>query len=278
MLSYRHAFHAGNHADVLKHFVLFLILTYFKRKDKPFWYVDTHSGAGLYDLQGEEAGKVGEYVQGIKRLQQAIDLPDELVDFVAFMRASVPDARFYAGSPRVAQAALRADDRLRLFELHPTDFRILTDNVGADGRCVVRQEDGFAGLKAVLPPPVRRAVVLMDPPYEDKRDYAKVVAALQAAHRRFATGCYVLWYPCLSREESVGLPQALQKAFPTQYLQAELHVHAPRADGFGMHGSGLWVINPPFVLDDILRRCLPVLLRCLRQDDAARYVLQSRLD
>lgn len=274
MLSYRHAFHAGNHADVLKHFVLYVILDYFKRKDKPFWYIDTHSGAGWYDWHGQQAQKVGEFVQGMARLHQATDLPAELLEFARFMCDIAPNERFYAGSPCLAQAMLRSDDRLRLFELHPADFEMLADNLRGDKRAVVRREDGFAGLKALLPPPSRRAVVLIDPPYEDKRDYAKAVSVLQEAQRRFATGCYVLWYPCLSREESIRLPEDLQKALGGNHLRVELFVHAPRADGFGMHGSGLWVINPPFVLADVLRRCLPDLTQLLAQDDAAYHVLQ----
>ncbi|WP_274571367.1 23S rRNA (adenine(2030)-N(6))-methyltransferase RlmJ [Neisseria leonii] len=281
MLSYRHAYHAGNHADVLKHFILWLTLDYFNRKDKPYWYIDTHSGAGLYRLDGSEAQKVGEYRQGIERLMQAETLPPLLETFRGRLKAILPQESRYCGSPWLAQAHTRADDKLRLFELHPADFAHLQNNMQAAGlkkRGLVRQEDGFAGLTALLPPPTRRAVVLMDPPYEEKQDYARVIKTVQAAQKRFASGCYLIWYPCLSREESRKLPEQLKKLAPHHYLQAELHVHTPRADGFGMHGSGMFVINPPYLLAQQLADTLPALCRLLAQDSGARSHLDSRND
>ena len=276
MLSYRHAFHAGNHADVLKHFVLWLVLDYFNRKDKPYWYVDTHSGAGLYDLGGSEAQKVGEYRSGIARLMAADTLPEPLAQFRGRLKDILPQANLYCGSPWLAQAQTRAGDKLRLFELHPTDFALLENNMreaGLKRRGIIRQEDGFKGLIALLPPPTRRAVVLIDPPYEEKQDYARVVQTLREAQKRFAQGCYLLWYPCLSREESRRLPEQLKKLSPDNYLLAELHAAAPRADGFGMHGSGMFLINPPYLLAGQLHDSLPALTRLLAQDEGARFVL-----
>lgn len=276
MLSYRHAFHAGNHADVLKHLTLFLVLRYFNQKDKPYWYIDTHSGAGLYDLSAPQAQKVGEYRAGIGRLRDAAALPEPLVAFLAYVQAVLPQPDTYCGSPWLAKHLLRESDRLRLFELHPADAALLKQNMAGDRRIVVHQADGYAGLTALLPPPTRRAVVLVDPPYEQKQDYARVVQALQAARKRFANGCYLLWYPCLSREESLNLPAALKKSGAENWLRAELHVHAPRADGFGMHGSGMWVVNPPYVLHDQLQAALPVLAERLAQDNGARYLLERQ--
>lgn len=280
MLSYRHAFHAGNHADMLKHFTLFLTLEYFNQKDKPYWYIDTHSGAGLYDLGGSEAQKVGEYKQGIAKLQQAPSLPPELEAFLGRLKNILPQEHLYCGSPWLAQALTRATDKLRLFELHPADFQHLQNNMrearlGRRGQ--IQQSDGYQGLIALLPPPTRRAVVLIDPPYEEKQDYQRVAQTLKEAQKRFQSGCYMVWYPCLSREESRKLPEQLQKLSPENYLHAELHVHAPRADGFGMHGSGMFVINPPYLLAEQLAGSLPALTEILAQDGGARYVLDYRI-
>lgn len=280
MLSYRHAFHAGNHADVLKHFILWLTLDYFNRKDKPYWYIDTHSGAGLYDLRSSEAQKVGEYQHGIARLQQAPVLPDLLQSFLQHLQQIVPHKHLYCGSPWLAQATLRESDKLRLFELHPTDFQHLQNNMREarlNRRGILKQEDGFQGLIALLPPPTRRAVVLIDPPYESKQDYERVIKTLKEAQKRFEQGCYLIWYPCLSRVESQKLPEQLKKLSPHNYLQAELYVQQARADGFGMHGSGMWLINPPYLLAEQLRHTLPILAQQLQQDKGACYVLDYQL-
>ncbi|ULJ69160.1 23S rRNA (adenine(2030)-N(6))-methyltransferase RlmJ [Wielerella bovis] len=280
MLSYRHAFHAGNHADMLKHFILYLVLDYFNQKDKPYWYIDTHSGAGVYDLRDDAAQKIGEYADGIARFQAAPALPKLVADFVAHVGASLPETHLYCGSPWLAQSLLRDSDKMRLFELHPTDFRLLLDNMRAANlgrRCIVKQENGFAGLIALLPPATRRAVVLIDPPYEQKQDYASVVQTLKDALKRFEQGCYLLWYPCLSREESRTLPEKLVKLMHTNYLHAQLHVHTPRADGFGMHGSGMFVLNPPYLLAKQLQETLPEITRVLAQDDGAKFVLDYQI-
>lgn len=280
MLSYRHAFHAGNHADMLKHFTLFLTLEYFNLKDKPYWYIDTHSGAGLYDLRGEQAQKVGEYRQGIARLLQADALPSDLSDFTGRLKEILPDENLYCGSPWLARFLTRDCDKLRLFELHPADFAHLQNNMkearlGKRGQ--ITQTDGYRGLISLLPPPPRRAVVLIDPPYEEKQDYRRVVQTLQDALKRFESGCYLVWYPCLNREESRKLPEQLKKLMPENYLQAELYVHKPREDGFGMHGSGMLVINPPYLLAKKLADTLPILTEILAQDDAARFVLDYQI-
>ncbi|MDK4545554.1 23S rRNA (adenine(2030)-N(6))-methyltransferase RlmJ [Kingella kingae] len=275
MLSYRHAFHAGNHADVLKHFILYAVLDYFNQKDKAYWYIDTHSGAGLYDLHGEQAQKVGEFADGIAKLQAAGNLSAPVQDFVDTLQHILPAEHLYAGSPWWAQSLLREADKLRLFELHPADFGHLTQNMREaklGRRGIIKQEDGFAGLLSLLPPITRRAMVLIDPPYEQKQDYARVVQTLKDALKRFEQGCYMVWYPCLSRAESVELPKKLKK-LSRNYVQAALHVHTPRADGFGMHGSGIFIINPPYVLPDLLRDVLPELTRLLAQDSGAKFEL-----
>lgn len=282
MLSYRHAFHSGNHADILKHFCLMTVLDYFKLKDKSFCYIDTHAGAGLYDLSSEEAQKVGEYRDGIQRLLQQDALPDTLAKFRQAVLSCLPadHQHHYCGSPWLAQALCRPQDRLRLFELHPADAEHLRQNmhqIHYSNRAQVFCDDGFKGLLAMLPPPSRRAVILMDPPYEQKQDYHQVVDTLKSALKKFAHGCYLVWYPCLSRQESQALPAALKQLSPQNYLQAELHVHAPRTDGFGMHGSGIWVINPPYTLPEVLQNTLPALVDLLGQDKQAHFVLQSEI-
>ncbi|GAA5785403.1 23S rRNA (adenine(2030)-N(6))-methyltransferase RlmJ [Chitiniphilus shinanonensis] len=277
MLSYRHAFHAGNHADVLKHFLLVELLTYLNQKDKPYWYLDTHAGAGLYALTEGYAARNAEFESGIARLWQTPDLPEPLARYVEVIRGFNPDGKlaFYPGSPLVAQRVMRRDDKLRLFELHPSDAKLLADNVATLGRQAQwQQADGFTGIKALLPPPPRRALTLIDPPYEDKRDYRHVVDALEEALRRFPGGVYAVWYPCLSREESRELPQRLKKLPVKSWLRAELHVQRPAADGFGMHGSGMFVLNPPYTLAATLGEVLPRLVALLGQDSGARQVLE----
>ena len=279
MLSYRHAFHAGNHADVLKHLILFLILRYFNQKDKPYWYIDTHSGTGVYDLSDAFASKIGEYQQGIARLYQADSLSSHLTDFVAHSRAILPEP-LYAGSPYWAQSLLRDDDKMRLFELHPSDFPLLLNNIRQTSvykRTIIKQEDGFKGLLALLPPATRRAVILIDPPYEQKQDYIQVVHILKESLKRFAQGCYMVWFPCLSRIESQNLPQQLCKIAPNNYLLAQLHVHTPRTNGLGMHGSGMFIINPPYVLAQQLQEILPELTRILAQDKGAKFELNCHM-
>lgn len=280
MLSYRHAFHAGNHADVLKHLVLYCVLNYFNRKDKPYWYIDTHAGAGIYDLRGDKANKVGEYREGVARLISQQLQSELLQGFVNHLQDSLPEKYLYAGSPWWAQSVLRAVDKLRLFELHHADFESL-QNCFSDSefkrRCLIRQEDGFKGLILLLPPLTRRAVVLIDPPYEQKQDYVRVVNTLRDALKRFAQGCYMVWYPCLSREESRMLPEKLMRLLPDNYLHVWLNVGKPRADGFGMFGSGMFILNPPYVLVDELKQVMPELLQLLRQDDFAGFGLDYQI-
>ena len=256
MLSYRHAFHAGNHADVLKHCVLTLVIEYLKQKDKPFWYIDTHAGAGIYRLDSSEAKKNAEFKTGIERLlTYREELPPVMQPYLAVvdtLRISLPHG--YPGSPYFASQLLREQDRLRLFELHPQDHALLKENFARDSRAVIAQSDGFSGLKALLPPPPRRAVVLIDPPYELKDDYAHVVSALQNALRRFSNGTYLVWYPLLSRSEAQRLPQKLA-ALAVPSLRVELKVENPKGE-FGMFGSGMFVINPPWVLQEQVQSLL----------------------
>lgn len=278
MLSYRHAFHAGNHADVLKHLVLSEVLHYFNEKDSPYWYIDTHAGAGMYELGRGPAGVNAEFEQGIGRLWGRADLAPALARYLELVRGCNQGQRLrrYPGSPVLADAVLRPADRMRLFELHPAELSALGSRFRAAGRRVqVRGEDGFDGLASMLPPPTRRAVVLIDPPYEVKRDYRRVEEALAGAIRRFATGSYLVWYPRLARAEAQTLRERLRRLPLESWLQVELQVRAPARGG--MFGSGVFVVNPPWVLPQRLAEALPTLRDLLAQDQGAGFHLDSEI-
>jgi len=282
MFSYRHAFHAGNHADVLKHVVLVQLLRHLAQKPAPFWVVDTHAGAGLYALDSDWAAKRGEFADGIGRLWSLQQAPAAVADYLDEVRALNPEGRLrhYPGSPFIALRHLRERDRLRLFELHVNEVKALARNVAQAGRdatrrTIVTPADGFDALKSLLPPPPRRALVLIDPSYEDKRDYARVVATLRDALGRFATGCYAIWYPQVRRREPIELVRKLARMPEVRWLHASLTVRAPAADGLGLNGSGMFVVNPPWTLEQALRESLPWLVRVLAQDGTARFELQA---
>ena len=285
MFSYRHGFHAGNHADVLKHVVLVQLLKHLAAKDKPFMAVDTHAGAGAYALDpGTFAAKNAEFESGIGRLWARSDLSGVLADYLAQIRAFNTGAALtsYPGSPQLALQMTRAQDPLRLFELHPTESGVLREYFHAAGRRVqVRGEDGFKGLKALLPPPARRALVLIDPSYEDKHDYARVLEMMRDALQRFATGVYAIWYPQVARRESRELALRLRRLAEQQngaacsWLHVSLTVKAAPLDGFGLYGSGMFVFNPPWSLREGLRAALPDLKTWLAQDVHAAFELQG---
>ncbi|MBV2235295.1 MAG: 23S rRNA (adenine(2030)-N(6))-methyltransferase RlmJ [Sterolibacterium sp.] len=277
MFSYRHAFHAGNHADVLKHFVLSQLIGHLCQKETPFWYIDTHAGAGRYALDSGYARQLSEYQDGIGRLWQRDDLPAALADYVDVVRQLNPDGQLhhYPGSPWIAHSLLREQDRIKLFELHSSDHPLLKQLFNHAGRRVqVQASDGYLGLKALLPPAPRRALVLIDPAYEDKQEYRKVVEVLREALQRFATGTYALWYPQLARTESRQLPDSLKTLPLHSWLHVSLSVTtAPAAKG--MTGSGLFVINPPWTLAATLEATLPWLTRLLARDKTARYLIEQ---
>ena len=277
MLSYRHAFHAGNHADVLKHYVLSLVLDYFNQKPAPYWVVDTHAGAGMYALGGEFAQKNAEFETGIARLFAANNLPESLANFVKIIKKYNENnaLNFYPGSPKIAESFLRKNDKLRLFELHPSDYKLLNESFNHKHRQTkIDMQDGFAGIKACLPPPTKRAVVLIDPPYELKEDYSRVVDCLQDSIKRFATGTYLIWYPLLQRPEPAQMVEKLMR-LSANWLQVEMTVQALSMDGYGMHGSGIFMINPPYTLPKMLDETMPVLTKILEQDDSANSLVVS---
>jgi 23S rRNA (adenine2030-N6)-methyltransferase len=278
MLAYRHAFHAGNHADVLKHTVLTRVLRYMNGKEKGYRLVDTHAGAGGYSLEGRYAQKKGEFEQGVARLWDRDDLPEAVADYLSIVRQFNPDGTLtqYPGSPAFAQMLLRAQDQLRLFELHPTDHRILASYLGAVRGAEVFDKDGFDSLKGQVPPTTRRGVVLMDPSYEGHVDYGRVIASLRDAIARFAEGVYMVWYPQVSKLEAAQLPKRLEALAPKGWLHARLTVQQPDSMGFGLAGSGVFVINPPYTLHAELLEVMPYLTEVLGQYDGANYLLEQR--
>ncbi len=284
MLSYRHAFHAGNHADVLKHYVLSVVLAYFNEKAAPYFYIDTHAGAGMYALRSEFAKKNAEFETGIARLIHAENLPQSLANYVALIQEFNQNNRLtlYPGSPKIADSLIRAKDKMRLFELHPNDYALLLQNFSnengkLDNAVKVNQQDGFAGLKACLPPPTKRSAVLIDPPYEQKEDYQRVVDCIQDSLKRFATGTFIVWYPLLQRPEPAQMLANLAKLNLKNWLNIQLTVQAPSAKGFGMHGNGMFIINPPYILPKLLNESMPILTNLLSLDDTSNYQLTSHI-
>ena len=292
MLSYRHAFHAGNHADVLKHFVQIQLHEYMNQKDTAYTYIDTHSGAGVYALDGGYAAKNAEYETGIGPLWERKDMPKQLAAYVNLVKGLNPSGkmRYYPGSPYCADKLMREHDRLRLFELHPADSKILADNfrkvaehaaeqgerpAGRGKRVLIERGDGFHALKTLLPPPSRRALVLIDPPYEDKQDYRKVRDALEDSLERFPSGIFAIWYPVLQRMESRQFADKLKRLPAKEWLNVTLTVSTPGPDGFGLHSSGMFIINPPYTLEPTLRQVMPYLVQALGKNADATFVIES---
>ncbi len=284
MFSYRHGFHAGNHADVLKHMVLVELLDHMTQKDKPFWVVDTHAGGGIYNLASGYATKSGEAEGGIHRVwahRKDASLPAALKGLISQIAAinEGDSLHWYPGSPQLAAQMQRPGDHLRLFELHPTESRALAKHFADVKRGVsVQAEDGFASLKACLPPPPKRGLIHMDPPYEMKEDYRRVIHTLQEALLRFPTGVYAIWYPQVARREADLLPTHLQKvAAAQQWLHVSLRVKATSRQAQGLHGSGMFVINPPWTMYDRLAEAMPWLVEHVGLDDHAAYVLETNI-
>ncbi len=294
MFSYRHAFHAGNHADVLKHMTLVAILRYLtSSKETPLLLADTHAGTGLYRLDGGDAQTSGEASEGVLPLWQqygpgapdAAKAPEALAAYFEVLTAfnGGEALRKYPGSPFITATLMRPQDQLRLFELHPTDSRLLDNNVAElnrpDAIQVVRN-NGFAGLKGLLPPPSRRGLILIDPSYELKTDYGQVTATVQDALQRFATGCYAVWYPVIPRPEAHELPRKL-KALAQQAGKSWLHATLAIGRGDensardGLRASGMFVINPPFVLKEQLEQALPVVHKLLKRGSGASWAVEA---
>lgn len=282
MFSYRHAFHAGNHADVLKHVVLIQSLDYLTQKETPLLLIDTHAGVGLYSLDGEYASKSEESQEGVMKLWEAQDqLPSGLQRYIKLLHRYNPEGRLttYPGSPLIMHDFCRTQDRLHLFELHPVDQHELLQTIKGrkDHRHIqVHISDGFKSLKALLPPVSRRGLILMDPSYELKTDYQQVVVAVEEGMKRFATGVYLVWYPCLNTVQSQQLPEQLMKLaqnYQRQWLHATLSIRDMTEKALGLQGSGVFVINPPYALQSKLEEALTHLVSVLQAGQGAQYTL-----
>lgn len=270
MLSYRHSFHAGGFADVIKHVVVVEILQHLVQKNTPFDYIDTHAGAGLYDLRAEQADKLREYRQGIGKLTEGA-FP-ELSHYLGIVNQhnSAGTLHYYPGSPLIAARFLRAKDRSCLFELHPADFAALKGQFEANRRVRVLRQDGFKGLLSLLPPVSRRALVLMDPAYEVKTDYSRVFETLVRAHRKFSTGIYALWYPVVERARIDELENKFIQSGIRKIQRFELGITADE-QGKGLSAAGMIVINPPWMLLENMTALLPRLAATLKADDGAFF-------
>ena len=273
MLSYRHAFHAGNFADVLKHSVLTLVLEYMTRKDKGFYYIDSHSGAGMYQLEDEYAQKTGEYKDGIAKLIDNEDLPEALQPYIDLVKdinqaEQCDELALYPGSPGIARQFTRRQDSAHLFELHPADIEHLQAYSQRWNKSHVKQSDGYQGVLGLVPPPSRRGVVLIDPPYELKEDYLKAVRTIVNAYKKFATGTYILWYPVVKRELVEQMQDAFTKSDVRNLLQVEFCQKADTQE-YGMTGTGLFIVNPPWQLNSQLAEILPYLKTKLGSADTS---------
>ena len=270
MLSYRHSFHAGNFADVIKHIVLIQVLESLLKKDKPFEYIDTHAGAGLFDLRSGHAEKLEEYVNGIGKLNSE-DWP-ELASYFEVIKAynDTGSLNYYPGSPLIALHFLRPQDRAWLYELHPEDIELLRNNIGNNRRVKIMCEDGLKGLLSLLPPTARRGLVLIDPSYEVKSEYEQVFTTVSKACKKFSTGIYAIWYPVVDRSRIHKMEQSFIGSGIKDIQRFELGL-SPDTSERGMTASGMIIINPPWGLFEKMSQVLPKLVQTLGVNDGAFF-------
>ena len=266
-MNYRHAFHAGNHADVLKHLVLSRLLALLAKKDAPYAYLDSHAGIGLYDLRGDQASRTGEWLEGIQRVWQADDVPALFDDYLGVIRALNPDGqlRYYPGSPEVARELSREQDRLQLNEKHPEDGQLLKANMKYDRRVAVHLGEGWHVPRALLPTAQKRAVLLIDPPFEQADELQRCAQAMKESIARMRQAVVAIWYPIKDQRQLKRFYQDLQGTGAPKLLRVELLVHAADNADVGLNGSGPAIANPPWGLEDELRSVLPWLGQNLGQ-------------
>lgn len=276
-MNYRHAYHAGNFADVVKHVVLARLIEYLKRKDKAFRVVDTHAGIGFYDLSSIEAQKTGEWHGGIGKLLEA-PLPASvaalLAPYLDAVRSANPHGAVesYPGSPCIARHLLRKQDRLSAMELHPEDAETLKARFEGDFQVRVMALDGWLALGAHLPPKEKRGLVLVDPPFEEQDEFGRIVSGLVKACKRWPGGIYALWYPIKDRKAVAAFRQELRETGIPKLLDIVFEVRSPSTEP-NLDGTGMVVVNPPFTLEEELRTVLPVLHRVLATERSARWSL-----
>lgn len=279
-MNYRHVYHAGNFADVVKHAVLARLVEYLKRKDKAFRVIDTHAGIGLYDLSSEEAQKTGEWHDGIGRLMDATlpaDAAALLAPYLDAVGAVNPGGGIekYPGSPLIARHLLRKQDRLSAIELHPDDSQILANLFEGDFQTRVTELDGWLALGAHLPPKEKRGLVLVDPPFEIAGEFDRLVEGLKKAHRRWPGGIFALWYPVKDRKAVAAFREALAGAGIPKIMDIEFYIRPPSSEP-RLDGTGMVVVNPPFQLESELAVMLPALGKVLGEDARARWTVEWR--
>lgn len=269
-MNYRHAFHAGNFCDVVKHIAQLMVLTHLHHKPKPFCYLDTHAGVGLYGLHDAQAQRTGEYTQGIARIWEAPQPPPDVVTYLDFIRSLNPggELKVYPGSPAVAAYMLRAGDRAVLCELHPEDAKLLKDHCHGTPQIAVHNTSGYDGLKAFLPPKENRGLVLIDPPFEKIDEFSTLAASLVRAHKRWANGTIMAWYPIKSTAMVEGWLDGLATTGAFGKLLAAHLLVKPPSGSEGLIGTGLVVINPPYLFDEKLGLVLEWLRPYLAQQGA----------
>ncbi|UXN60587.1 23S rRNA (adenine(2030)-N(6))-methyltransferase RlmJ [Phyllobacterium zundukense] len=277
-MNYRHAYHAGNFADVVKHLILTRIVLYLQRKEQAFRVIDTHAGIGRYDLGGVEAGKTGEWQNGVGRLLDAkidakvAELIQPYLDIVRAENAG-GEMRHYPGSPLIVRHLLRRQDRLSALELHPEDAELLAEIFEGDIQVRVTKLDGWLALGAHVPPKEKRGLVLVDPPFEVAGEFDRLVDGLVRAHKRFSGGTFALWYPVKDRQEVRRFVAALHDTGIPKILRTELMIRAPSPEP-RLDGTGMIIVNPPYTLDDELRILLPALSKILSEEQNAGFTLE----
>ncbi len=275
MLAYRHMFHAGNFADVFKHAAVMQLAILIGRKDKPFLYLDTHAGIGRYDLSHAWAQKNREFEQGIGRIFSRNDCPQTVRPYLDVVRRCNPDGklRFYPGSPLLVRELMREGDRMVLVDLGREDYERLQKEFADERRVQVRNMDGYQALKACLPPGERRALILIDSPFDRKDEFRRLSEALVDAHRRFATGVYAVWYPLMDAKSVAGFEQSVSAKGIRRVLKLELSVH-PASWQQGLRGSAMLIINPPYGFDSLAAPMLHWLWSALSPDGEGRYSIK----
>lgn len=264
MLSYKHGFHSGNHADILKHMVICLLMRALNKKEKPYIVIDTHSGSGLYKLDGFMAQKNQEFKSGISKIKDNKTLRELVPEFYSvYDEVNQEDGNFYPGSPLFETRLGRDTDKFTLIDLHPNEFENLRNNLKRDRRCTIQNREGLEALNALLPPTPRRGMVVIDPAYEEKNEYIDLVKAVKHGHSKWNTGIFAIWYPVLGklRDHSKNLTQDLRR-LNIPMLQVELCVE-PQEEVFGMCGSGMLILNYPYGIDNELSPVVDELYKSL---------------
>lgn len=280
-MNYRHGYHAGSFTDVFKHILLTALIESYKQKNAPFCYIDTHAGAGVYDLSATFASKTKEYETGIEKIIQSPSPPPLVKLFLNVIHqinnklahANYTSLRFYPGSPLLARQLLRPQDRLIACDLHPEEYQSLKNTLGGDKQCAIHHADGFQALKAFLPPKERRGIILIDPPYENIDEFSLIVRSLQPAIRRFETGVYVIWYPIKDQAAVKSFYRYLTNLIQKPILKAELTIYPDLPNH--LNGSGVTIINPPYQLDKTLESLLPWVWKALTINDQGGFLVET---